>query len=104
MSMIRELRRRGRHVVVPTLWVLVTGYFGFHAVNGDYGLSAWFQLNQEITTAEAELASVEATRAELDHRVGLMRRDSIDPDLLDEQARRSLGFVAGDEVVILGNP
>ena len=40
-------------------------------------------------------------RAELEHRVSLLRPDSLDPDLLEEQARRLLNFGFANEAIIL---
>jgi cell division protein FtsB len=39
-------------------------------------------------------------RERLDKRVGLMRPDSIDPDMLDELARANLGFAKPGDLVI----
>ena len=40
-------------------------------------------------------------RLALEHRVQLLRPESVDPDLLEEQARARLGLSEPDEVVIL---
>jgi len=37
----------------------------------------------------------------LEHRVSLLRPESVDPDMLEEQARSRLGLTDRDEVVIL---
>ena len=42
---------------------------------------------------------VSAERLRLENKVVLLRDESVDPDLLDEQARRLLGYVAEDETV-----
>ena len=41
MSLIREIRRRGRHIIGPALWALAVAYFMFHAVQGERGLVTW---------------------------------------------------------------
>lgn len=80
----------------------MTGYFAYHAVTGERSIVAYFRITDEIHAAKAELAQVQAERQKLEHRVSLLRPESLDPDMLDERARWSLGFVGEREVVILG--
>ena len=102
MSMKLELRRRIRHAIFPLLGVAMVGYFSYHALTGDRSIVAFFRITDEIKAAKAELAQVKADRQKLEHRVSLLRSESLDPDMLDERARWSLGFVGDREVVILG--
>lgn len=76
-------------------------YFGYFAVYGKHGLINWVRLNGEIALKQGELDRTKAERAALEHRVRLLRPESVDPDLLEEQARARLGLSQGDEVVIL---
>jgi cell division protein FtsB len=61
----------------------------------------WIRLQEEIALKQGEFDRVHAERAALEHRVRLLRPESVDPDLLDEQARARLGLSQPDEVVIL---
>jgi cell division protein FtsB len=79
-------------------------YFGFHAVNGSRGLIAWQQLGRDLEAAQRELASLRAERAALEHKVQRLRSDSLDPDLIDELARRRLSLVDPFDVIILLAP
>ncbi len=100
MSLIVELRRRGRHVIGPTFGALVVGYFLFHAVQGDRGILAWAELKQEVAEAEQTLDWLTEARKKLDSRVSLLRSGSLDRDLLDERARIVSGLANPDEIVI----
>lgn len=71
-------------------------YFVFHAIYGNRGILAYFNLNQKIEKAEKELEEIRAERLELKHKVKLLKSDSLDPDMLDEQVRKNLG-VAGNK-------
>ena len=71
-------------------------------MQGDRGLIAWLRLTQQINEAHATLATLDAQRAPLEHRVSLMR-GKIDPDLLDESARAELNLVGPNEVVIFNS-
>ncbi len=75
-------------------------YFVYHAINGERGLLAFIQLSQQLEQKRAELDIVRAERLYLEHRVTLMRPDSLDLDLVDEQARRLLGYASPSEKVI----
>lgn len=76
-------------------------YFGYFAIYGKHGLVNWVRLQEEIALKQGELERTKTERAALEHRVRLLRPESVDPDLLEEQARARLGLAQGDEVVIL---
>ena len=101
MIVLREMRRRARVLVGPFLGIALTGYFAYHLVEGDRGLRAWARLTKELREAQQNLAAVSAERAELKHKVSHMRPDHVDPDLLDQQVRRTLDLAAPDEIVIM---
>jgi cell division protein FtsB len=84
--------------------VSVFAYFAYHAVEGDRGLLAWIQLEQEVESAQAELTKVGRTRAALAHQTELLRSDGLDPDMLDERARSVLGVIRKDEIIIVAPP
>jgi cell division protein FtsB len=100
MIVMREIRKRMRALAGPALGIMLTGYFGYHLVEGDRGLRAWVRVSQELRQAKQELAAVSAKHAELQHRVAHMRANQVDPDLLDSQVRRTLDVLRPDEIVI----
>lgn len=75
-------------------------YIGFHAMSGERGLYAWFKENRRLEVLKAELAATTASREEYERKIRLLSNNSLDLDMLDEQARSVLGFVGADEVVI----
>ena len=100
MSVVLEIRRRGRHVIGSILGALIFAYFLFHAVQGDRGLLAWIQVRQRIAEAEAQHTVTSAERAAWDHRIALMRSSHLDADMLDERVRLVTGLGHPDERVI----
>lgn len=74
-------------------------YFILHSVYGNLGIIAYFKLNQKIEKAQEELSALRAERIEIEHRVKLLRPESLDKDMLDEQARNILGVAAPSEQV-----
>jgi cell division protein FtsB len=101
MNLVGEIRRRARHIVGPVLGITLFAYFAYHAVQGDRGLIAWWKLSQQVETAQARFDETHAKRKAFDHRVGLLRPDALDLDLLEERARLLLGMAHPDDVVIL---
>jgi cell division protein FtsB len=94
---LRSTRGIGFTLVIMALVL----YFGYFAIYGKNGLVNWVRLQSEIALKQGELDRTRAERAALEHRVRLLRPESVDPDLLEEQARARLGLSQGDEVVIL---
>ncbi|MGE0660384.1 MAG: septum formation initiator family protein [Reyranellaceae bacterium] len=95
-----ELRKRQRHLLLPLFFAVVFGYLAYHVMHGDRGVFAYIHLKQEIVRAEEALAETDATRGAWERRVTLMRRASLDPDMLDERARAMLNVARPDEVIV----
>jgi cell division protein FtsB len=93
----RSARGIGFSLVIMALVL----YFGYFAIYGKHGLVNWVRLQEEVALKQGELERTKTERAALEHRVRLLRPESVDPDLLEEQARARLGLSQGDEVVIL---
>lgn len=100
MAMVREIRRRARQIAPQVLFACIAGYFAFHAIQGERGLLAYVQLQQQLEQARAVDAELDAQRAQLAHKVKLLRPDSLDTDMLAERARKELNFARSDEVVV----
>ncbi|MFZ5836142.1 MAG: FtsB family cell division protein [Pseudomonadota bacterium] len=94
------MRRRLRHAAVPALCACAVVYFGYHAIQGDRGLITYFRYGQYIDTLKGEYDQTVRQREMLEHRVSLMRSQSLDPDLLEERARDVLGFAHPNDRVI----
>ncbi|WP_247881300.1 FtsB family cell division protein [Skermanella sp. TT6] len=90
-----------RQTIGPAIGAAIVGYFAYHAVQGDRGLIALSHLQSEIQQAQATLAQVSEQRIELEKRASLLRRDHLDPDMLDERARAVLNYSHPDDVIIL---
>ena len=101
MGRVLGNRPRTRVALALAVGVLAFGYLGYHAVNGNHGLAAWFQVSQRIVQLE-NLFQLNQTRIErLDRAVSLLRAASLDRDMLDERARHILGLAHPDEMIIL---
>lgn len=83
----------------PLAGVLVLFYLAFHAISGERGVVAMFKETRKLELIKAELEKTVAEREALDTKVRALSSDSLDLDLLDEQARRVLGLAGKNEVV-----
>ena len=80
---------------------LLIGYFGANAYSGNHGLKAKEDLDQQIGTLSADLDRLKRERARWERRVALLRADKLDPDMLDEQARSLLDYVAPSDLTLM---
>jgi cell division protein FtsB len=90
---------RLRNFAAISFFVVMIFYLTFHAINGDRGIIAFLKLSQTAVKLQNELDIARAERLHLEHRVNLMRSDSLDIDLLEEQVRKILGVAGGNEAV-----
>ena len=85
--------------MTPVLIVMVVIYFGYHFVQGKYGLLSWQRLNTLLEERQAYLEILTHEEEKLQHYVSLIG-DKVDADYLDEEARKQLGYSRKNEVII----
>jgi len=78
----------------------LAGYFGFAAIQGEYGLFARVQLEAERDILKGDLERLSTELEALRNKTRRISDDFLDLDLLDERARNVLGYVRADEIVI----
>lgn len=98
MSKTRKLSLAG--AVLQITLILVGGYFGLAAIQGDSGLFERIQIEAEADELRLELAALQAETAHLETLTRRMSDTFLDLDLLDEQAREILGYLRADEIVV----
>jgi cell division protein FtsB len=89
-----------RRAFWPALALLIVGNFAGYALAGPNGLLAWGGYHRDLERRQAELSQLQVQKAELKHRSDLLDPRHADPDLADELARRDLGLVRPDEVIV----
>lgn len=72
--------------------------FGYHAIQGSYGVFALMRLESEERQLRRELAALREERARYENLVRRLSDDFLDLDLLDERARAALGHMRADEI------
>jgi len=93
-------RNTGR-LIVPGLAVVFLSYFGFHAYHGEYGINSKYQTERHIVELQAKLDRTTEQRKEIERRVQLLHDGTVEKDMLDEYARRTLDYAQPDELTIM---
>ncbi len=104
MALGRELKRRGRLMIAPAIFLAITGYFGWNATQGDHGLVAYSQREELLHQVLSDEAAAKAERDALEIRVSGLRARHLDPDTLDERSRVMLNLAEPDEVIVKLGP
>jgi cell division protein FtsB len=95
------MKRQFARSMVTLLCALIGIYFVYYALHGDRGLAALARLDAQVARAEGDVAKVRAHREAAQQRVAGLRPEALDLDLLEERARLTLNYVAGEDVVVL---
>lgn len=74
-------------------------YFAFHLITGERGLFAYVQLKGELMEASNKASAVHEAKMDLANKVSGLRSETLNLDLLEEVARRDLGYSRKDELV-----
>lgn len=98
----RDLRRRLGFFVVPSLLLCLLCYFLFHLFQGDRGVMARRVLETELIKSEETQRHLQEHHDYLQKHIRHFQSE-ICPDLLEEYAKRLLGYIHPDER-ILKNP
>ena len=99
MAFGREVKRRLRGAIAPVVFLAVTGYFCWNAVQGPHGLKAFAAQQAMLQQAQVDLSAASAERDAWQRRVRALEGDHLDRDMLDERARFQLDYVNPHDLV-----
>ncbi|CAN5180254.1 septum formation initiator family protein [soil metagenome] len=85
---------------VMTVCFVLIGYFAWYGFEGPRGFKYRDGLTAKVAELDKKLAAVETRSAALEQHVQLMRPESVDPDLLDELARRTLDYSKPNDLIL----
>lgn len=87
-------------VVLPATllcWIAVLAYSAFV---GEQSYRQLAMLQDEIVVEDKTLTRLRERRLYLEHRADLLSSHALDPDMIDEQIRRTLGYSReGDKII-----
>jgi len=80
--------------------VTLVVYFSYSAIQGPYGLLNLFKIQTHEARLIEDLSEITELRQTAQNRAYRLSDEYLDLDLLDEQARKVLGLIRGDEIII----
>jgi cell division protein FtsB len=92
-----------RSAVWPAVAVAVIVYFAGAAIVGQNGLFSLAGYRHQRAERSAELATLKAEQARLEHHVDLLDPRHVDPDYAEEILRQQTGQVGPSEVIMPAN-
>ena len=98
------MKRRLRGLVLPVLFLVVTAYFVFNAINGSRGIIAQRHDKAILAKDRQSLTDVTARRDRWQARVDALHHHAIAPDMLNEQARAVLNLADPDDLAVPLHP
>ncbi len=97
--MLRALKYRLRALLPPAIFLAVTWYFGWNAIHGKSGLQAQQGQRAQLLQAQQDYAKAELLRQQWQTRIADLAGQSIEPDMLNEQAREVLNLANPNDLV-----
>ncbi len=92
-----------RQNLIAVIGVCLSFYFCYHLVAGERSYLRLVSLDRQIEDTQEEYHVASAERETLEQKVVMMRPGNVNRDLLEEQARKVLGFHYKDEKVLIKN-
>ena len=80
--------------------IALVAYFSYSAIQGPYGLLNLFKIEAKEAQLQKQLDLLSAEHLVAQNRAFRLSDEYLDLDLLDEQARKVLGLIRGDEIII----
>ena len=101
MDLWRSAKRQARAAVAPVVFLSLTAYFLWHASQGDRGLLAYAERQQDLVLARAQLVRAEQDVVLWERRVAGLRGAYLDADALDERARAMLNASNPADIMLM---
>ena len=100
--MITDIKLTTSKVIALGL-VLISCYFIYHTIAGKRGVIVMIEQSKEFAELEKQLENIRADKITLENKVKHLKPESLDLDLVEEQAKKELGFAnQQEEIVITG--
>ena len=103
MKRLIQQRYVVRQNILGIICLCLSLYFTYHLIGGERSYLRLMSLRHQIDTTQVAYTQTKEKREATEQKVVMMRPGSIDPDLLEEQARSILGYRRADEKIILMN-
>ncbi len=99
MPSLRKPTFRIRKIIAILLFFTLISYFLYNIISGDRGILSLFHLTEKHKVLRDEVDILEEEKRILQSKVNRMKPESLDLDLLEEQARKNLGYAQKNETI-----
>jgi len=98
--LLRVIKHRLYAMAPPAIFLAITYYFGWNAIHGKSGLEAQTIQRAELAKAQQGYLQMDAQRVQWETRIADLSGQSINPDMLNGQARQVLNLADPNDLVI----
>ena len=81
--------------------IFITSYLLYQLFSGNRGILTLFKLSEKSDILKSEISKLENQKNTLEKKVKMLKPESLNLDLLDEQVRRKLNYGKEGETVYL---
>jgi cell division protein FtsB len=101
MQLEPETRRSGlAGTVFVAVALSILAYLALAGLQGRHGVISLLRVEAEEERLALVISDLKTRREALENKTRRLSAETLDPDLLDEQARRVLGFGRADEIIL----
>lgn len=91
---------RNQNIFWIVLFSALILYFLYHIMMGRYGLVSYIQSQKNLVKKKKAIEQIEKDMSFIQNKIDRMSDNSVDPDILDEEAKNKLGYAKENEIVI----
>ena len=92
-----------QNLILGVIGIVILSYVSYHLINGNRGITAYNQLQKDLSTNREILQELLSEKVALEHKIKLLDNKSMDLDLLEEYARKNLSLSNSKEQIIVPN-
>lgn len=86
---------------IKLLFLIIVAYVIYHILSGNRSVFVYFNKKAIIDRKIQYLEDIKTRTAEIENKINRLQDSSIDPDLLDEEARKILGKSESGDIVLI---
>lgn len=81
-------------------YFLLSGYFLYHIVSGEYGIYSYKYVNKILVKENNALNKKKNEVERRKNKIERLKNDNVDLDLLDEELKKNVGIVDKNEIIL----
>jgi cell division protein FtsB len=100
LRFITRKKQSKKTLINSAIFMMIVVYILYHLLHGNRGLFALFEVRKAVAAEKSILQDLETGIGVLARKVHLLKPDSLDIDILEEQARATLNVASENEIII----